>query len=223
MSSLLIAWRLSLELAVVTSLLLGLLAIPLGYWLAHSQSFLKNIVATVVLLPLVLPPTVLGFYVLNWIGPHGLVGQLTQVLGWGLWSFRFEGLVLGSVIFSLPFAVQPIQYAFETQGRRALELAATLGASPLDAFMHVALRQAWPGVLAGLMLSFTHTLGEFGVVLMIGGNIDGETRTVSLEIFNAAERMDYTQAHLLAASMVLVSFGLLWVLNRLRQRHGTQT
>jgi molybdate transport system permease protein len=212
------AWMVSLQLALVSALILALLAIPLGYWLAQHKTALSAFIGTLVLLPLVLPPTVLGFYLLIALGPQGWLGALTQHLGLGLLSFHFSGLVLGSVIFSLPFAVQPIQAAFEAQDPRALELAATLGAKPLDAFWTVAIPQAWPGIVTALILSFTHTLGEFGVVLMIGGNIAGQTRTVSLEIFNAVERMDYPTAHGLSISMIVISFGLLLLLRGLRAR-----
>jgi molybdate transport system permease protein len=175
-------------------------------------------VSAVVTLPLVLPPTVLGFYILVVLGPQGWVGQLTQTLGLGVLSFSFTGLLIGSIIFSLPFAVQPIQYAFEAIGRRPMEVAATLRASPLDAFFSVALPLAKPGLLTATVLSFAHTVGEFGVVLMIGGNIPGQTSVISTQIYGHVEAMEYTQAHLLAAGMVVFSFGVLLALSRLKRR-----
>jgi molybdate transport system permease protein len=161
---------------------------------------------------LVLPPTVMGFYLLLLMGPQGPLGQFTQALGWGLLSFSFSGLVLGSVWVSLPFAVQPVLHAFQAMGRRPLEVAATLRASPWQAFWRVALPQARLGLLTAAILSFSHTLGEFGVVLMIGGNIPGETRVVSTEIYGLVEAMAYAPAHVLAASMVVFSFAVLWYL-----------
>jgi molybdate transport system permease protein len=161
---------------------------------------------------------VLGFYLLVLLGPQGWIGQLTSMLGWGLLSFSFSGLLLGSVIFSLPFAVQPMQYAFEAIGKRPLEVAATLRASPIDAFFSVALPLAKPGILTAAILSFAHTVGEFGVVLMIGGNIPGQTRVVSTQIYGHVEAMEYTQAHLLSGCMVLFSFMVLIALAMLKKR-----
>jgi len=171
-----------------------------------------------VTIPLVLPPTVLGFYILVLLGPEGWIGILTQQLGIGLLSFSFTGLLIGSIIFSLPFAVQPIQYAFEAIGRRPMEVAATLRATPFDAFFSVALPLAKPGLFTATVLSFAHTVGEFGVVLMIGGNIPGETRVVSTQIFGHVEAMEYTQAHWLAAGMVVFSFVVLIALSLLKKR-----
>jgi molybdate transport system permease protein len=171
-----------------------------------------------VTLPLVLPPTVLGFYLLLLLGPQGWIGALTQSLGLGLLSFSFGGLLIGSVIFSLPFAVQPIQYAFEAMGRRPMEVAATLRARPLDAFVTVALPLIKPGMLTAAILSFAHTLGEFGVVLMIGGNIPGRTQVVSTQIFTHVEAMEYSQAHWLAAVMLLFAFLALLALALLKRR-----
>jgi molybdate transport system permease protein len=161
---------------------------------------------------------VLGFYILVLLGPEGWIGMLTQQLGIGLLSFSFTGLLIGSVIFSLPFAVQPIQYAFEAIGRRPMEVAATLRATPFDAFFSVALPLAKPGLFTATVLSFAHTVGEFGVVLMIGGNIPGETRVVSTQIFGHVEAMEYTQAHWLAAGMVVFSFVVLIALSLLKKR-----
>jgi molybdate transport system permease protein len=209
---------LTLKLASLTTLLLLLIATPLAWWLSQTQSRWRAPVSAVVTLPLVLPPTVLGFYILVVLGPQGWVGQLTQTLGLGVLSFSFTGLLIGSIIFSLPFAVQPIQYAFEAIGRRPMEVAATLRASPLDAFFSVALPLAKPGLLTATVLSFAHTVGEFGVVLMIGGNIPGQTSVISTQIYGHVEAMEYTQAHLLAAGMVVFSFGVLLALSRLKRR-----
>jgi len=215
------AWHaiwLTAKLAATTTVILLLLAIPLAWWLSQTRSRWRSTVGALVILPLVLPPTVLGFYILLLLGPQGWLGQLTQELGVGLLSFSFTGLVFGSVIFSLPFAVQPIQYAFEAIGRRPLEVAATLRARPIDAFFSIALPLARPGVLTAGVLTFAHTVGEFGVVLMIGGNIPGETRVVSTQIYSHVEAMEYAQAHWLAACMVLFSFAVLVLLTRLKKR-----
>lgn len=202
----------------MSTVILLLISTPLAWWLSQTHSRWRPAISALVTLPLVLPPTVLGFYILVLLGPEGWVGMLTQWLGLGLLSFTFSGLVIGSVIFSLPFAVQPIQHAFETIGKRPLEVAATLRAKPLDAFLTVALPQARSGVLTATVLSFAHTVGEFGVVLMIGGNIAGQTRVVSTQIFGYVEAMEYTQAHWLAAGMVVFSFAVLLAIARLRQR-----
>jgi molybdate transport system permease protein len=211
---------LTLQLAAVTTFILLLIATPLAWWLARTPSRWRGVIIALVTLPLVLPPTVLGFYILISLGPDGWVGQLTQSLGLGLLSFSFTGLVVGSVIFSLPFAVYPILYAFEMLGRRPLEVAATLRAKPLDAFFSVALPLARPGLLTAAVLTFAHTVGEFGVVLMIGGDIPGETRLVATQIFGYVEAMEYEAAHRLAALMVIFSFVMLLVLTRLRKRAG---
>lgn len=194
------------------------MAIPLAWWLSQTESRWRSVVSALVTLPLVLPPTVLGFYILVLLGPQGWVGELTQWLGVGLLSFTFTGLVIGSVIFSLPFAVMPIQHAFEAIGKRPMEVAATLRARPLDAFVTVALPQAKSGVLTAAVLTFAHTVGEFGVVLMIGGNIAGQTRVVSTQIFGYVEAMQYTQAHWLSGGMMVFSFVVLFMLARLRQQ-----
>ena len=197
---------LTLKLASVTTLLLLLIATPLAWWLAHSNKWYKGIVSSLVALPLVIPPTVLGFYLLLLMGPHGVVGELTTALNLGRLPFTFYGLVVGSVLFSMPFAVQPIQNAFEAIGKRPLEVAATLRAGMWDRFVSVALPLARPGFLTAIILAFAHTVGEFGVVLMLGGNIDGETRVLSVAIYNHVEAMEYSAAHLLAGGMVLFSF-----------------
>ena len=217
------AWQaigLTLELATLTTLLLLLIATPLAWWLSQTRSRWRAPISAVVTLPLVLPPTVLGFYLLVLMGPDGPLGQLTQAFGWGTLSFTFTGLLIGSIIFSLPFAVQPIQHAFESIGPRPLEAAATLRASPLDAFFSVALPLARPGLLTAAILSFAHTVGEFGVVLMIGGNIPGKTRVVSTQIYGHVEAMEYAQAHWLAGGMVAFSFLVLLSLALLKRSSG---
>ena len=214
------AWQaiwLTIELATVTTVVLLIVATPLAWWLSQTVSRWRSVVGALVTLPLVLPPTVLGFYILVLLGPQGWVGELTQWFGVGLLSFTFTGLVIGSVVFSLPFAVMPIQHAFEAIGKRPMEVAATLRARPLDAFVTVALPQAKSGVLTAAVLTFAHTVGEFGVVLMIGGNIAGQTRVVSTQIFGYVEAMQYTQAHWLSGGMVAFSFVVLFLLARLRQ------
>ena len=211
---------LTLKLATLTTVLLLLIATPLAWWLARTGSRWRAPINALVTLPLVLPPSVLGFYLLLALGPHGPLGQLTQALGWGLLSFSFTGLLIGSVIFSLPFAVQPLQHAFEAQGQRAMEVAATLRAPPLDAFFTVALPQARTGLVTAAILSFAHTVGEFGVVLMIGGNIPGQTRVVSTQIYGHVEAMEYAQAHWLAGAMVLFSFVVLLSLALLKRQRG---
>ena len=212
------AIRLTLTLAASTTLLLLLLATPLAWWLSRTDSRWRAPVSALVTLPLVLPPTVLGFYLLVLMGPQGPLGQLTQALGFGVLSFTFTGLLIGSVFYSLPFAVQPIQHAFEAIGPRPMESAATLRARPLDAFFSVALPLARPGILTAAILSFSHTVGEFGVVLMIGGNIPGQTRVVSTLIYGHVEAMEYTQAHWLAAGMLLFSFAVLLGLSWMNRR-----
>ena len=210
------AIKLTLELATVTTVLLLVLCTPLAWRLAHTASRWKGPVGAVVALPLVLPPTVIGFYLLVTMGPNGPVGQLTEWLGLGRLPFTFAGLVVGSVIYSLPFAVQPLQRAFENLGRRPLEVAATLGASKLDTFFTVVLPMARTGFVTAAVLSFAHTVGEFGVVLMIGGNIPGVTRVVSVQIYDHVEAMDYASAHWLAGGMVVFSFVVLMLLHWLQ-------
>lgn len=217
------AWQaiwLTIQLATLTTIILLVISTPLAWWLSQTQSRWRAPIAALVTLPLVLPPTVLGFYVLVLLGPHGWVGILTQSLGIGLLSFSFAGLLIGSIIFSLPFAVQPIQYALESTGRRPLEVAATLRARPIDTFFTVALPLAKPGLLTAVVLSFAHTVGEFGVVLMIGGNIPGKTQVVSTQIYGHVEAMEYVQAHWLAGGMVVFSFLILLFLTRLAKRRG---
>lgn len=213
------AIRLTLVLATATTVVLLLLATPLAWWLSQTASRWRAPVSALVTLPLVLPPSVLGFYLLVAMGPQGPLGQLTQALGWGVLSFTFTGLLIGSVIFSLPFAVQPLQHAFESMGARPLEVAYTLRASPLDAFFSVALPLARPGLITAAILSFSHTVGEFGVVLMVGGNIPGTTRVLSTQIYGHVEAMEYTQAHWLAGGMLVFSFAVLLALSLMRKRH----
>lgn len=203
---------LTVRLASIVTLILLLVGTPLAWWLARSKAWWKGPLGAVVALPLVLPPSVLGFYLLLTMGPNGPVGQLTTALGIGLLPFTFWGLVLGSVFYSLPFMVQPLQAAFEAIGERPLEVAATLRASPLDAFFTVAVPLALPGFLTAGILTFAHTVGEFGVVLMIGGNLPGVTRVASVQIYDHVEAMEYMQAHRLSAVMLVFSFLVLLAL-----------
>ena len=209
---------LTLELASVTTVLLLAVATPLAWWLSQTTSRWRAPILAFVTLPLVLPPTVLGFYLLVAMGPHGWLGQWTQAMGWGLLSFTFTGLVLGSMVYSLPFAVQPLQHAFEVMGKRPMEVAATLGARPLDAFFTVALPLARSGLITAAILTFAHTVGEFGVVLMIGGNVPGQTRVLSTQIYGHVEAMEYAQAHALAAGMLVFSFAVLLGLAAVKRR-----
>ena len=215
------AWSavvLTVQLASVTTVLLLIVATPLAWWLSQTTSRWRAPILAFVTLPLVLPPTVLGFYLLVAMGPQGWLGQWTQAMGWGLLSFTFSGLVLGSMVFSLAFAVQPLQHSFEAMGRRPMEVAATLGARPLDAFFTVALPLARPGMVTAAILSFAHTVGEFGVVLMIGGNVPGQTRVVSTQIYGHVEAMEYPQAHALALGMLVFSFVVLLALAAVKRR-----
>ena len=206
------AIMLTLKLATVTTALLLFIGTPIAWWLARTRSVWKGAVGAVVALPIVLPPTVIGFYLLVAMGPSGPLGALTQALGIGLLPFTFAGLVVASVFYSLPFVVQPIQNAFEAIGERPLEAAATLRASPLDTFFSVVLPLARPGYLTASVLGFAHTVGEFGVVLMIGGNIPDRTRVVSVQIYDHVEALEYAQAHWLSAGMVAFSFVVLLLL-----------
>ena len=209
---------LTLRLATVTVLLLLVIGTPIAWWLARTRSRLKAPVAAIVALPLVLPPTVIGFYLLVAFGPHGALGRLTQALGIGLLPFTFAGLVVASVLYSMPFVVQPLQQAFEAIGEATLEAAATLRAGPWDRFFSVVLPQARPGLLTATVLGFAHTVGEFGVVLMIGGNIPGETQVLSIAIYDRVEQLDYATAHAYAAGLVLFSFAALAVVAWARRR-----
>ncbi|HTY04572.1 MAG TPA: molybdate ABC transporter permease subunit [Rhodocyclaceae bacterium] len=212
------AIRLTVELASIVTVLLLLIGTPIAWWLARTPSRWKGPVGAIVSLPLVLPPAVLGFYLLVLMGPNGPVGALTQNLGLGLLPFTFAGLVVASVIYSMPFVVQPLQNAFEAIGERPLEVAATLRASKLDAFFSVAVPLAKPGFLTAAILGFAHTVGEFGVVLMIGGNIPGKTQVVSMAIYNHVEGMEYSNAHVLAGILLVFSFVVLLSLYTLNRR-----
>ena len=201
------------KLAALSTVLLLLLGTPLAWWLAHTRSRARSVIGAVVTLPLVLPPAVLGFYLLVLLGPEGPVGRVTQALGLGVLPFTFGGLVVASVIYSLPFVVQPIQQAFAAIPRQTMEAAATLRASPLDAFFRVAQPLAAPALITATVQGLAHTLGEFGVVLMIGGNIPGKTQVLSVAIYNHVEAMEYANAHALAAGMLVFSFLVLVALH----------
>lgn len=213
----LIALVITLKLAAVSTFILLLLGTPLAWWLARTQWRFKFLLEAVIALPLVLPPTVLGFYLLVTLGPHGPVGGMMEKLGGQSLAFTFTGLVIGSIIYSMPFVVQPLQDAFAAVGRRPLEVAATLRASPLDRFFTIAIPLARPGFLTAIVLGFAHTVGEFGVVLMIGGNIPGQTQVLSIAIYDHVESLEYAQAHWLSGGLLLLSFLMLvtvYVVNR---------
>ncbi len=199
----------TLKLAGLTTLILLIIGIPFAWWLARSRWRFKFIIEALVAMPLVLPPTVLGFYLLIMLGSQGPLGQLAETLTGRPLAFTFAGLVIGSVIYSMPFVVQPLQAAFATIGNRPLEVAATLRASPIDRFFSVALPLARSGLLTAAVLGFAHTIGEFGVVLMIGGNIPGETQVVSIAIYDHVEALEYTNAHWLSAGLLMLSFLML--------------
>ena len=210
--------RLTLTLASVTTILLLIVATPVAWWLSQSRARWKEAVAAVVALPLVLPPTVLGFYLLLALGPNGPGGWLARLFGIRSLAFTFEGLVIGSILYSLPFVVQPIRNAFEAIGSRPLEVAATLRARPWDAFLTVAIPMARPGFITGTVLGFAHTVGEFGVVLMIGGNIPGETKVLSIAIYDYVESLQWAQAHILAGGMLAFSFVVIFAMITLEKR-----
>jgi molybdate transport system permease protein len=200
---------LTFKIASLSTVMMLLLGTPLAWWLARTQSRWKGFFNALVAMPLVLPPTVLGFYLLILMGPNGVVGKITESLGLGTLPFTFGGLVVASVLYSMPFVVQPLQASFSAIGRQPLEAAATLRASPLDTFFNVVLPLAKPGFLTATILGFTHTVGEFGVVLMVGGNIPGLTRVVSVQIYNHVEALEYHQAHWLAGGLLVFSFTVL--------------
>ena len=208
---------LSLRLAFITMAILLVLATPLAWWLSQTQSRLKPIILSIITLPIVLPPTVLGFYLLLLMSPDGIVGQLTQSLGLGTLVFTFWGLVIGSIVYSLPFAVQPIYNAFSAIDQGLLELGTTMGASAKQRFFGIALPLAKTGLLSAGILSFAHTLGEFGVILMIGGNIPDETRVLSIAIYDHVESLNYEQAHVLSFGLVVFAFLVIWSLAQLQQ------
>jgi molybdate transport system permease protein len=212
--------KLTLELATATTIVLLLIGTPIAWWLARSRAPWKEAVAAIVALPLVLPPTVLGFYLLILLGPSGPGGAVAGLFGARTLAFTFEGLVIGSVLYSMPFVVQPIRNAFEAVGDRPLEVAATLRASPWDAFWTVAVPLARPGFLTGAVLGFAHTVGEFGVVLMIGGNIPGETKVLSVAIYDYVETLQWSQAHILAAGMLVFSFAVITAVMVVEKRLG---
>lgn len=212
------AMWLTFKVAALTTVILAVVGTPIAWWLARTRSWLKTPLGALVALPIVLPPSVLGFYLLVLMGPNGPVGHLTQALGLGRLPFTFAGLVVASVFYSLPFMVQPVQSAFEALGERPLEAAATLRASPLDTFFSVVLPLCRPGLVTGAIMSFAHTVGEFGVVLMVGGNIPGVTRVVSVQIYDHVEAMEYTDAHRLAAVMLGFAFVCLLTLHLYHHR-----
>ena len=209
---------LTIELAAFTTVLLLILGTPIAWWLARSKAWWKEGVATFVALPLVLPPTVLGFYLLVALGPMGPGGLVASLWGGRTLAFTFPGLVIGSVLYSTPFVVQPIRNAFEAMGDRPLEVAATLRASPTRAFWTVALPLAKPGFLTGAVLGFAHTVGDFGVVLMIGGSIPGKTKVLSVAIFDYVETSQWREANILAAGMVLFAFAVILAMTLVERR-----
>jgi len=211
---------LTLRLASVTTLVLLVLGTPLAWWLSRTRSWLKDVVGTLVSLPIVLPPTVLGFYLLLLLSPKGPLAGVMESLGGKALAFRFEGLVVGSVIYSLPFVVNPIRNAFDAMGERPLEVAATLRAGPLDRFFTVALPLASPGLLTGAVLGFAHTVGEFGVVLMIGGAVPGETKVLSIALYDYVETLRWGQAHLISAGMLVFSFLVILAMMLAERRLG---
>lgn len=211
---------LTFKLASTTTLVLLLLGTPLAWWLASTRSWLKGPVSAVVALPLVLPPVVIGFYLLVLMGPKGPVGQLTQSLGLGLLPFSFAGLVVGSIFYSLPFVVQPLANAFDALGRAPLEAAASLRASPLDTFFSVVLPLCKPAYLTAAVMGFAHTVGEFGIVLMLGGNIPGQTRVLSVQIYDHVEALEYSQAHWLAGGLMVFAFVVLLALHCLQPKRA---
>jgi molybdate transport system permease protein len=208
---------LTFKVAGIATLIMLLIGTPLAWWLARTHSSWKGMVNAVVALPLVLPPTVLGFYLLVLMGPSGVIGKFTGWLGLGTLPFTFSGLIIASVLYSLPFVVQPLQTAFAMIGAQPLEAAATLRASPLDSFFSVVVPLAKPGFLTAAILGFTHTIGEFGVVLMVGGNIPDKTRVVSVQIYNHVEALEYSEAHVLAGCLLLFSFSVLLILYSLQK------
>ena len=212
--------RLTLELASITTVILLVIGTPIAWWLARAEASWKEVVAAIVAVPLVLPPTVLGFYLLIALGPDGPGGWVAGLWGGRSLAFTFEGLVIGSVFYSMPFVIQPIRNAFEAFGERPLEVAATLRASPWQAFWTVAVPLARPGFITGAVLGFAHTVGEFGVILMIGGNIPGETKVLSITIYDYVETLQWAEAHLLAGGMLVFAFAVILSMMMLDKRLG---
>lgn len=212
------ALRVTLQLAGISTAILLILGTPLAWWLAQSRWRFKFLIEAVVALPLVLPPTVLGFYLLVALGPHGIIGKIVAALGAPPLPFSFAGLVVGSVVYSLPFVIQPLQNAFSLMGSGPMETAATLRASPWDRFFSIAIPMARPGFLTATVLGFAHAIGEFGVVLMIGGNIPNQTRVIAIAIYDHVESMNYGQAHTLSATLLGLSFTLLLCVYGLNRR-----
>lgn len=213
----------TLKLASISTLILIVIGTPVAWWLAHSRWRFKAVVEAVIALPLILPPTVLGFYLLLSLGPEGPIGKIVDFFGGSPLAFSFSGLVIGSVFYSLPFVVQPLQNGFSSLGQRPLEVAATLGASPLDQFFTVAIPMAKSSFITAGVLGFAHTLGEFGVVLMIGGNIPGSTQVASIAIYDHVETLEYAQAHTLAGCLLLLSFVMLLVVYGANRRYSVAT
>lgn len=214
------AFFVTLKLAASTCLILLVIGTPLAWWLSRTRSRARSTIEALIALPLVLPPTVLGFYLLLALSPNGWLGSIVASLGLPSLAFSFSGLVLGSVIYSLPFVVQPLQNSFNAIGQSTLEVAATLGASPLDRFIYVVMPLSKFGYLTAAVLGFAHTLGEFGLVLMIGGNIPGETQVLSIAIYDHVEALEYTQAHWLSASLLVLSFLVLLLIYSVNKRFG---
>ncbi|AEG00492.1 molybdate ABC transporter permease subunit [Methylomonas methanica] len=210
---------LTFRVASLATVLMLIFGTPLAWWLARTDSRWKGICNALVAMPLVLPPTVLGFYLLVLMGPNGPIGKFTSELGLGTLPFTFAGLVVASVLYSMPFVVQPLQASFSAIGRQPLEAAATLRASPLDTFFSVVIPLAKPGFMTAAILGFAHTVGEFGVVLMVGGNIPDRTRVVSVQIYNHVEALEYAEAHWLAGALMLFSFSVLLVLYSALKTH----
>lgn len=208
----------TLKLASLTTVILLIIGTPLAWWLARSHWRFKFIIEALIALPLVLPPTVLGFYLLISLGPNGPLGALANAIGGQSLAFTFTGLVIGSVFYSMPFVVQPLQNAFSAIGNRPLEVAATLRASPLDSFFSIVIPMARPGFLTAAVLGFAHTIGEFGVVLMIGGNIPGETQVLSIAIYDHVEALEYGQAHIISGALLVLSFVLLMLVYAANRR-----
>ena len=212
----------TLKLAAISTICLLIIGIPLAWWLARTKIRLKLLIESFVALPLVLPPTVLGFYLLIALGPNGIIGGPIKALGGRPLAFTFWGLVIGSVLYSLPFVVQPLQTAFSNIDSRILEAASTLRAGPIDRFFSVVLPISWQGIITATSLGFAHTLGEFGVVLMIGGNIPGKTQVLSIAIYDHVESLEYTQAHWLSSGLLVFSFLLLFFVYRMNMKRGQQ-